>query len=140
MNLSEDQIRGNHEPGSGGWPTIKYFNSDTGIEGASYDKKTDNAMCDELGDEEMMAAYVEEAGNTSLCDVADGSGCDERERGYIDKMKAKTEADWQAQMERIAKMEGGSMKPELKLWMMKRKKILKQLVAASGSSPGSDEL
>ena len=140
MNLSEDQIRGNHQPGSGGWPTIRYFNSDTGIEGASYEKKTDMAMCDELGDEEMMMAYVEEAGNTSLCDVADGSGCDERERGYIDKMKAKTEADWRAQIERLTKMEGGSMKPELKQWMMKRKKILKQLVASSGASPGSNEL
>ncbi len=30
VNLAEDQIRGNHNPGAGGWPTIKYFNQETG--------------------------------------------------------------------------------------------------------------
>jgi len=48
----------------GGWPTIKYFNKDTGYEGAHYKKKTPKAMCDELGDNEYMQQYVEEAGHT----------------------------------------------------------------------------
>jgi len=26
VNLQTDQVRGNHNPGAGGWPTIKYFN------------------------------------------------------------------------------------------------------------------
>ena len=54
VNLSEEQVRGNHNPGAGGWPTIKYFNKQTGYEGAPYEKKTDGAMCDELGNEENM--------------------------------------------------------------------------------------
>ena len=31
------------------WPTIRYFNKETSKDGAPYDKKTDKAMCDELG-------------------------------------------------------------------------------------------
>ena len=87
-------------------------------------------MCDELGDEEMLMAYVEEAGDTALCSVKEGAGCDDREKSYIEKMKGKTSDDWSAQLERIEKMEGSSMKPELKQWMLKRKKILRQLVSA----------
>ena len=36
-------------PGAGGWPTIRYYNKETGILGKSYEKKTDASMCDELG-------------------------------------------------------------------------------------------
>jgi len=66
VNHSEEQIRGNHSPGSGGWPTIRYFTKETGIKGGKYKQKTDGAICDELGDEETMIAYVNEYGNTSL--------------------------------------------------------------------------
>ena len=38
VNLSENQIGERHgvqfNPGAGGWPTIRYFNSDTGPGGA----------------------------------------------------------------------------------------------------------
>ena len=34
------------------------------LKGASYVKKTDKAMCEELGNEDNMFSYVEEAGNT----------------------------------------------------------------------------
>ena len=61
VNLSEEPIRGNYNPGAGGWPTIRYFNKATGLEGAPYTKKTSGAMCDELGNDEYMQAYVEEA-------------------------------------------------------------------------------
>ena len=66
INLSEVPIRGNYNPGAGGWPTIRYFNAKTGYEGAPYQKKTSAPMCTELGSEENMQAYVEEAGATSL--------------------------------------------------------------------------
>ena len=62
VNLSEEQIRGNHNPGAGGWPTIRYFNKATGYEGAAYTKKTDDPMCTELGNQKYMDAYVEAAG------------------------------------------------------------------------------
>lgn len=98
------------------------------MDGGNYVKKTDGAMCDELGDDELMTAYVEEYGYTSLCQVKDESGCNDKEKAYIQKMKDKTFDEQKAQFDRLLNMADGKMKPELKVWLNKRKKILKQLV------------
>lgn len=91
-------------------------------------------MCTELGNSDNMEAYIEEYGNTSLCSAADGAGCDDKEKGYIDKMKDKSEEEVASQIERLKAMEGDSMKPELLTWVKKRRKILAQL------APVKDEL
>jgi len=127
VNLSEEQIRGNHNPGQGGWPTVRYFNKETGYEGASYVKKTDKAMCDELGDTEMMTTMVMEAAGTSLCSL-EGSGCSEKEVKYIETWKAKSEADVSSQQVRLDGMKNKAMKPSLKQWVGQRLAILKQLL------------
>jgi len=127
VNLSEEQVRGNHNPGAGGWPTIKYFNKATGYEGKPYTKKTSAAMCDELGKDENMQAYVEEAGSTSLCKVEDGAGCEDKEKEFITKFKAKTSEEIDAQLTRLNKMKDGKMKPDLIKWIRQRIAILKQL-------------
>lgn len=142
VNLSEESIRESpdgdpYNPGAGGWPTIRFFNKETGIAGGSYKKKTDGAMCDELGDEAMMEAYVEEYGNTSLCSL-DGKGCSEKELAFIEKSKVMSSDDQRAQLDRLLSMQDKPMKPELLSWVKKRQKILKQLVAAGAG--GSDEL
>ena len=130
VNLSEEQIRGDYSPGAGGWPTIRYFNKDTGYSGAPYPKKyPDMAMCDELGKDENMQAYVEEYGKTSLCKVSDGAGCGEKELGFIEKWKDAEKAKVDEQLERLKGMAGSSMKPELQEWVTKRMAILKQLSA-----------
>jgi len=127
VNLSEEPIRGNHNPGQGGWPTIKYFNSETGYEGKHYTKKTDGAMCDELGNDDNMRAYVMEAGMVSTCSIADISNCSDKEGAYHAKMK-ETDADSvAAQLRRLIGMRGSSMKPELKKWLSQRISILKQM-------------
>jgi len=128
VNLSEEQIRGNHNPGAGGWPTIRYFNQKTGYEGAPYTKKTDKAMCEELGSDETMQAYVEEAGSTSLCKALDGAGCGEKELEFIAKWKEVDSKDAAAQLERLQGMSASKMKPELQKWLGQRMAILKQLV------------
>lgn len=137
VNLSQERISEgpNGEqwnPGVGGWPTIRYFNKETGLKGGTYVKKTNGAMCDELGDDEMMTAYVEEYGNTSACSIETKQGCDEREVAYIGKMSTKSLEDIEVQLNRLVGMEGNSMKPELLTWLKKRVKILKQLKAAQG--------
>ena len=119
-----------HAGGAGGWPTIRYFNKETGIEGGTYQKVTNDAMCTELGDMDNMVAYVEGYGNTSLCSVSDGAGCDEKELAYIEKMKGKSAEDISSQLTRLASMDGESMKPDLLLWVKKRRKILAQLDSA----------
>lgn len=134
VNLSEEQIRGDHNPGAGGWPTIRYFNKKTGYEGASYVKKTNDAMCTELGNNEYMRAYIEEAGETSLCSVVTLEGCGDREKKFIATYKEKSQVDVDAQLTRLEKMTGGSMKPELMKWVKQRLAILKQLSGNNGKS------
>lgn len=143
VNLSEEAIRTgpNKEawnPGAGGWPTIKYFNKETGMDGGTYKKKTDKKICDELGDEGNMVDYVEEYGKTTLCNVETEKGCNDKEIQYIAKMKTKTNAEMKAQLVRLQSMEGSKMAPSVAVYMKQRKKILAQLLAAGGTD-GSPE-
>lgn len=62
--MSNTPIRGSHNPGAGGWPTIKYFNKETGPDGGTYQKVTPDAMCTELGDLDHMINYIEGYGKT----------------------------------------------------------------------------
>lgn len=129
VNLSEDQVRGNHNPGAGGWPTVKYFNKQTGYEGAPYDKKTDKAMCDELGDQEMMDSYIMEAGQTSKCSVETGVGCSAKELKYIETWKEKSSDEVSKQLTRLTGMSDAKLKPDARKWISQRIAALKQLVA-----------
>jgi len=130
VNLSEEGIRGApHNPGAGGWPTIRYFNKETGVDGGTYKKVTDKAMCEELGNDELMTAYVEEYGGTSQCSVDGETGCNDKEKAYIAKMKVKSVEELKAQQLRLLNMGTDKMKPELKSWINKRSKILKQLLS-----------
>lgn len=126
INLSEQQIRGNHNPGAGGWPTVRYFNKETGYEGASYVKKTDKAMCDELGDIGYMKDYVMEAAGTSLCSIHTKVGCSEKESNYIDARTAESAESNAAQLTRLENMKAKPMKENLKAWLNQRLAILKQ--------------
>ena len=63
--------------------------------------------------------------------------CTDKEKGYARKMRAKTSDEINAQIERLDKMKGGSMKPELKSWIFQRLNILIGL--SSGEEGGSDE-
>jgi len=91
-------------------------------------------MCDELGDVSMMQAYVEEAGRTSLCNVATGAGCNEKEQAFIDTWKAKSKADVDAQVTRLQGMAAGKMTPDLKTWLNQRMAILSQFQKAQAKS------
>lgn len=120
-------------PGAGGWPTIRYYNKGTGVEGENYAKKTDMSMCDELGPkgEHYMQDYIMEAGGTSLCSiVAPYKGCGEKEIKFIEKMASGDASAVAAQEERLNKMKSD---PKTKLtdtaasWMNQRLAILGQL-------------
>ena len=127
VNLADQQINHIGSPGDGGWPTIRYFNKETGYEGKPYKKKTDDAMCDELGNDLYMQAYVEEAGDTFLCKVSDGAGCGDKELKFIEEWKGKGAADVAAQVHRLNGMAASGMRAELKGWVLQRLAILKQM-------------
>lgn len=117
-------------PGAGGWPTIRYFNTETGYGGKPYPKKTDKAMCDELGpSEDYMQQYVEEQGGTSLCDVTTLKGCSEQAKTFIGKWAAKPKEDKAKQLERLSGMTSNAaktMKPEAVSWLKQRISFFKQ--------------
>jgi len=131
VNLSEEQVRGNHNPGAGGWPTIRYFNKETGYEGKAYTKKTDKAMCDELGSEEYMDGYIMDAGNTFLCSAETLEGCNEKEQKFIEAWKSKTPEEISKELARIEGIKTSKMSDDQKSWFVARVRALKQLDKSS---------
>lgn len=129
--MSEEQVRGNHNPGAGGWPTIRYFNKETGYEGKPYTKKTDKAMCDELGQDMYMDEYIMEAGNTFLCSVESLEGCDEKEQKFISTWKEKTPEEVSKELARIEGIKTSKMTSDQKNWFVARIRALKQLDKSS---------
>lgn len=62
------------------------------------------------------------------CDASTAQDCNEKEQGYITKMKDKAASDIEKEYKRLTGMVNGKMKPELQAWISRRLHILKQLV------------
>mmetsp|Transcript_71416 Transcript_71416/g.158794 ORF Transcript_71416/g.158794 Transcript_71416/m.158794 type:complete len:150 (-) Transcript_71416:423-872(-) len=145
VNLSEEQVRtiggADQGPGAGGWPTIRYFNTATGYGGAPYPKELPGAMCDVLGKEDNMRAYIETQGWTSLCSVVDNSKCSDKQVDFIAKWKAKDASEIAPQLKRLSGMtkDAKSLKPDLAQWIGQRIAILTQLESAA-AAPVKDEV
>jgi len=134
VSLSKNQVRKIHgeeqNPGAGGWPTVRYFNKETGYGGKAYPKKTSQAMCDELGPKEnYMKEFVEEF--ATLCDVnTPDQGCNDQQKKFIEKWSQKDSADLKSQLARLQGMldkDGSSLKPEALTWVKQRIKLVQQL-------------
>lgn len=134
--LSSDQVRTIHGTdmgaGAGGWPTLRIFNKATGYGGKAYEKKTSEAMCDELGPKnEYMQQLVEEY--ATLCSISDPStGCSDKLKDFIAKNADKSVDDIKKQFTRLDGMAGGAMKPEAMQWLKQRIGIYKQLAKKHG--------
>jgi protein disulfide-isomerase A6 len=100
-----------------GYPTIKYFTGETGPKGADYNGGRDY---------EALKAWVEE--NLEVkCLLDNTEGCSDKEKEFMEKWKAKGKEEVTSQLERLKGMSSGSMKPDLKKWLVQRMNILKQL-------------
>ena len=99
-----------------GYPTIKFY-KDGDKEGADYPGGRDY---------DSLKKWVVD--NLEVqCEVKDPAKCTEKEVGFIEKMKGKSADDIKKQLDRLEGMKSGSMKPELKQWLVQRLNILKQL-------------
>lgn len=130
------------EPGAGGWPTIRHFNTQTGYGGKKYPKKTAHMMCDELGPEEQfMRKYIEEQGDTVMCNMARPEAtCTEKQQKFVKKWLGKPSSEFQKQIERLQTMmaeEAEGMSPEAIEWNQHRIGIFRQLLRTAA---GKDEL
>lgn len=140
VNLQEASVRDpKYGAGAGGWPTIRYFNTETGYDGKPYDKKTSKSMCDELGgDGEYLRAYVNEKG-VPPCKVKDQANCSEKEKTFISKFAAQDKAVLLLETERLTKILTGKLATDIKRFVQQRLAILAQLVATAGAG-ASEEL
>jgi len=101
-----------------GYPTIKYF-ADGDVEGTDYQGGRDF---------DSLKSFTENTLEVK-CDPNDPSECTDREKAYIEKMKAKSASDRQSQLARLQKMAGASMTADLKKWMSQRISILSGLTS-----------
>jgi len=135
--LSKNQVRKIHGvdqgAGSGGWPTVRIFNKETGYGGKAYEKKTSQAMCDELGPKtEYMMQLVEEY--ATLCSIEDTSkGCSDKQKDFIAKWAEKPLDEIKKQHGRLSKMVDGDMKPDAKKWVKQRINVFKQVAKSKHS-------
>lgn len=100
-----------------GYPTIKYFLDGDDPKGQDYSGGRDF---------DSLKAFVEETLEVK-CNVKDPKECTEKEKDYIEKMKAKSSEDRVKQVKRLEGMAGDSMKAELKAWLRQRLHILRAL-------------
>ena len=99
-----------------GYPTIKYF-LDGDSEGQDYKGGRDFDSMNEFVVNELEIK----------CDIKDGTGCTDKEKAYIEKMKAKASDERVKQIKRLEGMTGSSMKAELKVWLRQRLHVLRML-------------
>merc|ERR1711907_379837 len=61
------------------------------------------------------------------CDPATGTGCNDKEKAFVEKMKSKDAEALKKELKRLEGMNGGAMKPELQEWMVRRINVLTKL-------------
>jgi protein disulfide-isomerase A6 len=96
-----------------GYPTLKVF-KDGNMEGEEYNSGRDFDSLKEFVSEQLEVK----------CNVKDPSLCTDKEKAFLEKMKAESTEVRKKQIDRLSKMKGSSMKAELKRWLNQRLHIL----------------
>jgi protein disulfide-isomerase A6 len=104
------------EHGVQGYPTIKYYTSEH-PDGESYNGGRDA---------DSLKTFVEE-NLSSKCDVSTLEDCDDKQKKYIEKMKAKSADDRAKELERLKSMSDTSVAADKKAWMAQRTVLLKDI-------------
>jgi len=115
------------QAGMGGWPTIRYFNAETGYQGAAYQQKTSKSMCDELGDKQYLRDYITDK-SIKPCVVNTEDNCSDEEKKFIDDWRSRSKIDVEKEYIRLEKVISQSTKtpPKQIKWIKQRANILKQ--------------
>ena len=114
-------------------PTIRYFNKETGYNGASYKPRTELELFDELGSQDYMDEYIEDAAKLPTCRVETRLHCTPEELAYIDENK---DQDYEELWFLMSKLEGPhnaliQLDPMKRKWHKQRHNIMKQLIVAA---------
>merc|ERR1711871_167404 len=68
------------------------------------------------------------------CDPATGTGCNDKEKAFVEKMKSKDAEALKKELKRLQGMNGSSMKPELQTWMARRINVLTKMTKELGGA------
>jgi len=103
--------------GVSGYPTIKYYTSETGRSGESYSGGRDS---------DALSAFVEETFG-ARCNVSTLEDCDEKAKKYIEKMRAKGADAQTAELSRLQGLQSGKMAADKQQWLNQRAGLLKAM-------------
>jgi hypothetical protein len=128
-----------------GWPSLRYFNKDTGLKGKAYKQQSQEKLCDELGPHHTyMNRFVTSIGGAEEpgCSATDDLhvGCDDKDMEFIEMYKDKPLAEITAELDRLVAL--GDKDRRSQFIRMKKKWIkrpvammlLKQFIEATGDS------
>ena len=113
-----ESVCSNHDVS--GYPTIKYFTSETGPKGADYDGGRSQ--------QELVDFVAEKLARK--CNVETKEDCDEKSKEYIDKQFSKSVDDLDKELMRLNSMKDDAMKPDKKEWLLKRVGLLSEMEKA----------
>jgi protein disulfide-isomerase A6 len=100
-----------------GYPTVKVFDSETGMTGKPYNGGRDLAALRKFVDENLKPK----------CSMQNQDGCSDKEKAFIAKITGFSKAEAEEQVERLDKMKSQSMAPDLKKWVIQRLVLLKEV-------------
>eukprot|EP00804_Cyclotella_cryptica_P028099 CCRYP_016164-RA/>CCRYP_016164-RA protein AED:0.06 eAED:0.06 QI:130/1/1/1/1/1/4/1615/205 len=109
--------------GVSGYPTLKYFkDGDTSGEAYNGARSLDalKEFVEDTLDKKCIVGSEEDMSR-------EDSFCSDKEKEYAKKMRSKSADERKTAADRLEKMKGGSMKPELKSWIIQRLRILNGL-------------
>lgn len=104
-----------------GYPTLMYFNDETGHKGAAYNKGRTLADLSSFVEQQLQPKCNPTGTNLE--------GCTEKEKEFIGKFTKLGKAGVETELKRLEGLKGGSMTPELKKWLFTRIMLLKKVVA-----------
>jgi hypothetical protein len=104
-----------------GYPTIKYYTTETGKKGEDYSGGRTFDALDTFVKEKLA----------KKCNVVSKEDCDDKEKAYIDKQSSKDAAKLKAEATRLEGMKNGDMADDKRIWLNKRIAILNDLAVPS---------
>lgn len=113
--------------GEDGWPVIRYFNGNTGVDGEAYIPRTyDMKLCDELGTKKFyLMDFVATVSGATLCSVMDHRYCDFQSLRFLHTLEVDGKDDiesLQMTIDYLATL--GTTDP----WVWRRMDMVKQLL------------
>ena len=93
---------------------------------------------------EMEMIKIKDTSKAKLalkCDFATGESCNDKEKTYIEKIKAWSSEKASQEVERLTKILAGSkLKADLIAWLERRLHILKQVVKKAAAGDAAEDL